>query len=328
MTIELPPDPTIIIARPDRIGDVIVTSALIEPLRRRFPKGHLHFLAKKNLEGLFWKHPQLDSFIGLTDAEFRDMESIHQKLEPLHAHVILHFQSAPYLAHAAEDAGIPFRIGWEGTPACTHLVPDLRAAGQRHEAACCFDLLALLNIAPAQPVPALSIDPETSIPPMLEHSIVLHPYSSKPQKAWPVEHWVHLAQMFLREKKHPLVLVGGGKTWPSPKVIDHKFHGIDVIRLDGKLDLPQLATLLKKASLFISVDSGPAHLAAAMGCPTIAIFGRTEPEFCTVRWRPLGHQVRTIQQSLSRKWWEPRGWYWARSFRELSPEMVFRAKDF
>ena len=59
----------------------------------------------------------------------------------------------------------------------------------------------------------------------------------------------------------------------------------------GKTTLPQSAALMEKCALFVGNDSGPAHMAAAVGCPAVVLFGPTEPDL----WRPYGARVTTIR---------------------------------
>ena len=55
-----------------------------------------------------------------------------------------------------------------------------------------------------------------------------------------------------------------------------------------------LAALFEKAELVISNDSGPAHIAAAVGAPTVSIFGRWQPGLNAERWRPLGDKTEIV----------------------------------
>jgi ADP-heptose:LPS heptosyltransferase len=61
-----------------------------------------------------------------------------------------------------------------------------------------------------------------------------------------------------------------------------------------------LGALLKRAALLVSNDSGPVHIASAVGTPVVSIFGRYEPGLGPVRWRPLGKNSRVVAKDVSR----------------------------
>ena len=66
--------------------------------------------------------------------------------------------------------------------------------------------------------------------------------------------------------------------------------------LVGRLTLRQLAALLQHARLLVSNDSGPVHLAAAMGTPTVVLFGTSDPATGPARWGPWGQGHTVICQ--------------------------------
>jgi ADP-heptose:LPS heptosyltransferase len=74
---------------------------------------------------------------------------------------------------------------------------------------------------------------------------------------------------------------------------------VPVIDLSGSLSLGMLGVLLQKASLLVSNDSGPVHIATAVGTPVVSIFGRYEPGLGPRRWRPLGERVRVVSKDVS-----------------------------
>jgi len=74
---------------------------------------------------------------------------------------------------------------------------------------------------------------------------------------------------------------------------------VPIFDLGGKLTLGMLGALLKKAKLLISNDSGPVHIASAVGTPVVSIFGRYEPGLGPDRWRPLGEKCRVVAKDVS-----------------------------
>jgi ADP-heptose:LPS heptosyltransferase len=68
--------------------------------------------------------------------------------------------------------------------------------------------------------------------------------------------------------------------------------------LTSGLDLAGRIALIKKAAVLVSCDSGPMHLAAALGTPVVAIFGRNQPGLSPRRWGPLGGQSITLHKNV------------------------------
>jgi ADP-heptose:LPS heptosyltransferase len=114
---------------------------------------------------------------------------------------------------------------------------------------------------------------------------VLHPGSGALRKCWPLPCWWELAHR----------LVGAGLIVTAVAGPAEVERGMVPGRLDGVEDLrapslESLATLLEGAAVFVGNDAGPTHLAAALGVPTVAIFGPTDPRV----WAPRGDHVRVV----------------------------------
>jgi ADP-heptose:LPS heptosyltransferase len=121
--------------------------------------------------------------------------------------------------------------------------------------------------------------------------VVVHPGSGGWRKIWPLRRWWALLHTLLRDRRlKPLVVIG-----PADECLAAFAHAVVNlgVRLLRDVALPRLAAVLAASRLYIGNDSGVTHLAAALGVPTIAIFGPTAPEV----WGPRGRQVRVIESS-------------------------------
>ncbi|HEY0300427.1 MAG TPA: glycosyltransferase family 9 protein, partial [Rhizomicrobium sp.] len=78
------------------------------------------------------------------------------------------------------------------------------------------------------------------------------------------------------------VVATGGPGEEERAYLDAVWSGASVTRLDGRLDWPQLSGLLTKARVYVGPDTSVTHLAAACGCPTVALYGPTDPRL----WGP------------------------------------------
>lgn len=95
-------------------------------------------------------------------------------------------------------------------------------------------------------------------------------------RRWPVAKFVGLANKLIKAFNAKLIFTGGES---ESEIINNfvKGTGYAMVNLTGLTNLSQLAYVIEKCSLFISNDSGPAHLAQAMGTPTVVIFGPESP---------------------------------------------------
>lgn len=101
--------------------------------------------------------------------------------------------------------------------------------------------------------------------------IIVNPGSNWPSKMWPVENFVETIKGLKSKTDASFIVTGSASEIPLAEMI--KKGAGDISVLTGKTTLHQLAALLKKTSLFITNDTGPMHLAIAIGTPVVAIFG-------------------------------------------------------
>jgi heptosyltransferase-1 len=125
--------------------------------------------------------------------------------------------------------------------------------------------------------------------------VLLNVGASTVFKRWPNESWIEVGKALVIQGYHLILTAGQTETHDS-EIIE---RGIDagkaVSNLGGKTTMDQLAAILKRADLVISGDTGPMHLAASVGTPTIALFGPTDPRLTG----PYGSKHSIIWKQLS-----------------------------
>ena len=316
----LPDAPRLLVTRPDRVGDVIISTSCISPIRQTFPRGKLYFCAAERMRPLLERHPNLDGFI-----------SDPSQIGPLKLDAVVHLHPDKDCYHCAHSAGVPIRIGYRQRPLgryLTHSLPDQRSEGTKHEAVYNFDLLRFLGVPQPQP-----LMPNVHLPAPSFHSLqmklswplastpfaVLNPTAHSAVARWPIECFLQLADWIRTEWRLQPVFIGADANDAVPN------HTADHVSLAGKTDLGELGWLLKHARVLVTRDTGPSHLAAAVGCPVVVIFGRTAPLYGPTRWRPLTEKAVVVAKSVPRKRWESRDRYWRRCFAEISVEEVQQA---
>lgn len=119
-------------------------------------------------------------------------------------------------------------------------------------------------------------------------TVLIHPGAGSDAKCWPRHHFLAIARA-LQQREIPAAFILGEvelARWPRDVIAQFE----DLLPC-LRLDLPALADALARARLYLGNDSGVTHLAAAMGIPTIALFGPSSD----LHWRPVGPRVRVLR---------------------------------
>lgn len=113
------------------------------------------------------------------------------------------------------------------------------------------------------------------------------------ERRWPPPNFAELATRLARHDGLAVVLIGSAGEAPyteQVRALAQEAPGAPIVNLAGRLSVRQLAALLARALGVVSNDSGPMHLAAALGAPTLGLFGPETP----VMYAPLGREVRSL----------------------------------
>ncbi|MDZ4198404.1 MAG: glycosyltransferase family 9 protein, partial [Kiritimatiellia bacterium] len=120
--------------------------------------------------------------------------------------------------------------------------------------------------------------------------IALIPFSRWTTKNWAPGHFVQLARGLHEQIPSTFYIVGGASDQKAGTALAKEMKGLSVVSCCGRFSLPQTGSLLQDMDLVISVDSGPMHMAAALGVPVLALFGPTDP----ARTGPFGEKHRVF----------------------------------
>jgi ADP-heptose:LPS heptosyltransferase len=121
--------------------------------------------------------------------------------------------------------------------------------------------------------------------------IALAPGALWPSKQWPAERFAAVGRQLLRQTHHALLLVGGERERAISAAIAALLPERSA-SLTGELDILQTAAILQQCRLTITNDSGLLHVAEAVGCPVVALFGPTTPRFGYAPHLPASHLLR------------------------------------
>jgi ADP-heptose:LPS heptosyltransferase len=196
--------------------------------------------------------------------------SFHQS--PLPTALLLRLAGVPRITAISED--------YPGS------LLDVRARdpGDVHEVERALSLAAAAGYAlPPTDEGRLAIERPGAAPPIVRPYVVVHPGTSAPARAWPPERHAALVDA-LAEEGRAVVVTGA----PAERALTRFVAGApreSVLDLGGETTFVELADVLADADAVVVGNTGPAHLAAAVGTPVVSLFAPTVP---AARWRPWG----------------------------------------
>jgi ADP-heptose:LPS heptosyltransferase len=132
---------------------------------------------------------------------------------------------------------------------------------------------------PPEPIPRAKL--VGAAPPAYPAYAVIHPFASSPEKTWPAERFVRVAQHLIQNCGIEPVFLAGPDDHPAP---------FSEFRVWRNAPLADVKSLMSGAQLFLGNDSGPAHVAAAFGIPTAVLFGASDP----VTWAPWRTEAQVL----------------------------------
>lgn len=267
----------ILVRLPNWLGDVIMSFGFLKTLHVQFPNSCIDVIIKKGLEDVLIAVPEIHSvftFQKHTQGSLGKLWQYGKQLKPksydLFFCLPLSFSSA-YMGWAS---GAKYRIGYKAelrSVFFTHAYSKPKNLHRVEEYA--MLVFYFLNKPPAFPTtytfPSFK---KESVQPY----VVLHLHSEAISRALPVKACVQLVQMLQKRFPWNIKLSGSVADASRSEEIIHLLppenqNNIEV--LAGKTNLLQLITLMQQAALVVSVDSGPAHIAAACNVPLVVIFG-------------------------------------------------------
>jgi heptosyltransferase II len=299
----LPRHKRILIVRNDRMGDVILSTPVFKAVRDAYPHAYIAVMVRPYTRAVVQGNPYIDEvivfdkkeigagifrFIGFIAGLRRRRFDLAIVLHPTNRDHLMMF-----LSNIKKRVGYDRKMGFLLTDRMSH---D-KHKGRKHESEYALDMLRFMGLQPREKEFIIPVDRaaeqwadalflKAGIKPS-ERTAVINPGASCPSKIWPAERYAAVADALVGRGFKTIVLAGPDELdqRTSRSVMDHmKTPAMDLI---GKAGIPQTASLFRRCSLVISADTGPMHIAAAVGVPLIAIFGRNQPGISPKRWGPM-----------------------------------------
>ncbi len=286
----------VLIVRPDGIGDVLLSLPVATQLKRLMPGVTVGFLTSPTVASLLDRHPDVDYVrtIRLTDP-FKELRLAFSR--GIEAAIFL----KPFrrLMWAAWAAGVPIRVAtgyrWYSVLANRYIY-EHRSEFSKHESEYNVEMLKGLGLRP-QPVtpPVLTLTEDERAGGASRWSVlpsprvVVHPGGVSARR-WKLEHYRDLV-MALTDNGYGVALTGSDQERAAfGGVAPEMPPSSGIVDLMGKLSLRELMSVIANAHVVVCGATGPAHLAAALGIPTVTLFDPRRNNL-PVRWKPLGTGV-------------------------------------
>jgi heptosyltransferase-2 len=293
----------VLVIRLDRLGDVVLSTPVLSALRQHFPHAHIAMMVRPPCVDVVEGHPAVNGVVAYDKAGAQRSApataAFARRLrgEDFDTALVLHPSNRshwiPWLA------GIPVRVGYDRKCGwlLTHRVPHRKQEGAQHEAAYALDLLRVFGIEPPPPRPSIPVHEaavrqvqallEAAAVPPSAPLVAVHPSASCISKRWMPERFAAVADRLQAEHGVTICLIAGPEDAPIARQVAQAAQR-PIVDLAGRLSVAQLAALLRRCRLLVSNDSGPVHVAAAVGTPVVDLFGRNQRGLSPARWGPLG----------------------------------------
>lgn len=302
----------ILIARLDRIGDVMLSTPVIRALRDAWRDSYIAMMVRPYAREIVEGNPYLDEVIIYDkDRSCKGIAANYKFIRQLKERkfdiaIVLHPTNSSHIMLWL--AGIQERVGYDKKlgKLLTKRIPHTKQFGMKHEIDYSLDILRYIGIAPAvrelyMPVNSIS---ERKIEGILKEEgvkasdilIAINPGASCASKRWSIGSFADTANA-LAEKHGARIAVISGE---ADKYLGDKLVSSikgRCINLSGRTTVGDVASLLRRCNLFISNDSGPVHVGCAVGVKVIAIFGRSDRGLSPQRWGPSGRGDVTLHKS-------------------------------
>ena len=314
----------ILVIKLNRLGDVLLSTPVLSNLKHYYPDARLDVLLYAGTEAMLAANPEVNNIFKIDrtlkkrgpSAQIRGERSLFQQIKATYHDLIVnlsdHWRAAIYCRLLKPRYSIGFtherrnRLLWGG---CHTMLANRsnRQAFSQHEVLNNLGILAPLGFPKVSTKVTMSYGQadvdrfnQLRVEHRLKDYVVIQPTAHWAFKTWPARGFSRVID-YLSTRDETVVLTSGqdgNELATIDEILAGADPGVKIVNLAGQLTITQLAVLIERAKLFIGLDSAPMHMAAALGTPSVALFGPTN----LPQWYP---------------WQAPHTLLWAGSYREL-----------
>ncbi len=289
----------ILIVKLSAIGDVIHTLPSLAAIRRRYPQAHITWVVEQAASDLVMNHPLLDRTLvlsrkswmadvknGRIHSAWRGFSSFLAELQVRPYDLVIDFHGLLKSALVVLLSSGKRKLGYDSWQELSGLFYNEKIPEDmnKHAVERYLDFARYLGAADAAPefvLPPLSDEREKQLSALLARHqledkkfIAVSPVALWDTKLWDDGKFAALADTMAQKWGLPIVFTGRDRSELERITASMTMSAVN---LGGQTSLTQAARLYKKALTVVTTDSGPMHLAAAVGTPVVALFGPTDP---------------------------------------------------
>lgn len=292
----------------NQLGDLLLNVPAIRSIRERFRDAHIVLIVGRQNADAVLGQPWADeirvvdtrNFFGVARAGLRGWPGPRPDLAVYFTTVSYSRSAAMLVRWSGAGDRVGFDPAWYRERDCaglTRAVPypggGARAAGGAggapppHQSEVSLALAHAVG-AGVRPDPPYYIPDPTLLARAPEAAVYLHPGAGKHHNRWPAARFAAVARELVG-RGHSVWWVEGPQDRGTVEAVTSALRmTLPVVRSES---IPMLAARFARAALYVGNDTGPVHLAGATGCPSVGIYGWTDPD----EWRPVGRCVRSVR---------------------------------
>ena len=277
---QLPPESRVAFIRLRSLGDCILTTPAIALLKQTRPDLQLSIVVDPVWMPLYEKNPHLSAVLPAHAMSVRNWKPA----------LVLNLHGGTTSAALTAISGARWRAAWSHLrfrslynvhlPTAQQVLGVARPVHTAEHAASAVFALGV----PPQAVPGSQLFAHPPAAARKPYALI-HPFASAPAKTWDANHFLQIAEFFRNEARLEPLILGSAADDLS------RFRRYTVIQ--GQ-PLQEVMSLSSGAALFLGNDSGPAHIAAAFGVPSVVLFGPSNPAI----WGPWRTPCRVLQSEI------------------------------
>jgi len=293
----------ILIIKPSSLGDIVLALPALSALRKSFPDARISWLIRPEFAPLLENHPHLDEVI-IFDRKLQakawynpraaaSLVSLIRQLRHRQFDCVIDLQGLFRSAFFTFCTGCRNRFGMGTSRELAHIFYKIQVPQTPQLIHLVDYFLEIMRRVGASETSVEFVVPrdegaEDSVRQLLEQEnlkcggyALFVPGSVHADKRWPVENFAALADRVRSDFNLPVIATG---TQSEVGLVEQLKAKAPVVNLAGRTSLSELIALLRFSKIVISNDTGPGHIAAALGVPLVMLFGRANP----ARLRPYG----------------------------------------
>lgn len=294
--------PKILLIRLSSLGDIVLTTPAIRAVRANLPNAHIAMLVAKQSADALRENPNLDEIITFDrfakDKDTGEMWRIVRLLRERKFTLAIDLQRKFRTEMLMYLSGAPERVG-KGWLCTTRVLEQ----GNKHVTAHYFDLLHAVGIPAEDPKLELFLaesERRDAVQRLKTAGVVdtrlkvgLFPGAGWKLREWMPERFAAIGDRLVQHFDADVLIFGGQKESELVHTVANLMQR-RVIPFAGNLQIRQLAACIEQCNLFVTNDTGPMHIATAVGTPTISLFGPGNH----IRFQPLGALHETIRHAV------------------------------